>query len=406
MQQLRYAIALAVVSGIGSATVAAQAIPMRPAYQYPAKPEAGPSSVQIPNTPLYVAPFIGTAVGHDDNMFYRNVAQKGSNLIIASPGLKIDSRTADTVFRASYQGQFGNYTSSHDDDYRDHFANVAIDNAFGRNLFTHFGFDYVHGHDPRGSTDRTIQSSPDKYWAATPSATIAYGTPGAQGRIEAYYSDTTRRYINNRSATFLSDRDVQEFGGAFYWRIAPRTYALIDARRTDQNYKAPESPLSSTEFRTFAGVVWEATAATTGTIKVGRLEKRFDSTYAPFSATAWEGLVSWAPRTYSKFDVYSGRYPTESTGLGSFILTSATGAIWNHAWTSYLNTEINLRYQKDEYQNFSRTDDIRSLGLRAGYKFRRWLTLGAEYTYTRRDSNNDTYDYDRNLYLLTATLTM
>ena len=84
----------------------------------------------------------------------------------------------------------------------------------------------------------------------------------------------------------------------------------------------------------------------------------------------------------------------------------ASGVVWNHAWSSYLNTEVNVRFQKDEYQNFNRSDDIRSLGLRAGYRFRRWLTLGAEYTYTQRDSNISIFEYDRNLYLLTATLSM
>jgi hypothetical protein len=49
---------------------------------------------------------------------------------------------------------------------------------------------------------------------------------------------------------------------------------------------------------------------------------------------------------------------------------------------------------------------VRSLGLRAGYKFRRWLTLGAEYTHSNRDSNTPVFEYDKNLYLLTATASM
>ncbi len=46
------------------------------------------------------------------------------------------------------------------------------------------------------------------------------------------------------------------------------------------------------------------------------------------------------------------------------------------------------------------------LGLKAGYKFRRWLTLGAEYAHTNRDSNIDTFDYDKNFYLLSLTASM
>jgi polysaccharide biosynthesis protein VpsM len=41
-----------------------------------------------------------------------------------------------------------------------------------------------------------------------------------------------------------------------------------------------------------------------------------------------------------------------------------------------------------------------------GYRFRRWLTLGAEYTHIQRDSNRAGFEYDKNIYLLTATASM
>jgi polysaccharide biosynthesis protein VpsM len=61
---------------------------------------------------------------------------------------------------------------------------------------------------------------------------------------------------------------------------------------------------------------------------------------------------------------------------------------------------------KDDYQDFNRNDETSSVGLKAGYRFRRWLTLGAEYTYTHRDSNIPQFQYDKNLYFLTATASM
>ncbi len=154
------------------------------------------------------------------------------------------------------------------------------------------------------------------------------------------------------------------------------------------------------------GVTWEATAATTGTFKVGRLKKEFDSGKPSFSGTGWEGTITWAPRTYSTFDFYTARTTNESTGLGVFILSDIYGVAWNHAWNSLVTTGMNLRHQRDEYHGFDRTDETTSLGLKVGYRFRRWLTLGAEYTRTNRNSNQNVFDYDKNLYLLTATASM
>ena len=186
----------------------------------------------------------------------------------------------------------------------------------------------------------------------------------------------------------------------------PKTYVLVEARRTDFSYLLPSSPFNSREDRYYGGVSWEATAATVGTIKVGRLEKRFESDAPRFKGTSWEATVTWAPRTYSKFDFYATRTANESSGLGDFILSDITGITWTHAWNSVLSTGVDARYQKDQYKGFDRSDDIKSVGLKVGYKIRRWLTLGAEYTHTQRDSNSSTFEYDKNLYLLTATGSM
>jgi hypothetical protein len=187
----------------------------------------------------------------------------------------------------------------------------------------------------------------------------------------------------------------------------PKTYAIFEARETRIAYHLPTSPLDANETRIYGGISWEATAATVGTIKVGNLKRRpEDDSASDFSGTSWEAIVTWSPRTYSKFDFFTARQTNESTGLGNFILSSIAGVSWNHAWSSVLTTGVDYRYQKDEYQGFDRTDKSNILGLKVGYKFRRWLTLGAEYSHTQRDSNLPTFEYDKNLYLLTATASM
>jgi hypothetical protein len=358
------------------------------------------------DSPFYIAPYVGAGIGHDDNLFDSNVNKQGSNFWVLSPGLTLDARERSSVFHLAYQNQIGRYTSSRADNYVDNTTNVAYDAAFGPRAFMHLGFDEMYGHDPRGSTDRGIATTPDRYRLLGPNVTLAYGAPSAQGRLEGYYSNVTRTYLNNRTTTSGSDRRTEEFGGAFYWRVMPRTQVLLDVRRTDQSYDRQTSPFSSTEKRVYAGVTWEATAQTSGTIKVGSLKKDFDSDLPSFSTTGWEGLITWAPRTYSKFDFYTARYPTESTGLGSFILADASGVLWTHAWSSVLTTGVNLRYERDKYQGFDRNDDVTSVGLKAGYRFRRWLTLGAEFTHTNRNSNQNFFEYDKNFYLLSATASM
>ena len=100
---------------------------------------------------------------------------------------------------------------------------------------------------------------------------------------------------------------------------------MAEARATNLDYKLSGSTLSGDETRYFVGATWEAMAATTGTVKLGQLKKDYDSSRPSYSEFAWEGLVTWMPRTYSKLDFYSSRQPMESTGVGDYILSDATG---------------------------------------------------------------------------------
>ena len=394
-----------VLLGVGAI---AHAQYVRPTYQFPVEPPvSGPASFQLADSPFFVMPFLGVGGGHDDNLFLSHTNEKDSYFYTINPAVKLDGRDANKVVQLSYQGQIGRYTSSRDDDYVDSTSRAQFDLALDPHNFLRFGYDYIIGHDPRGSTDRPLSTNPDKYKRTNPYFTYALGAPGAQGRVEVYYSDPYQRYTNNRDVTTSADRDMQEYGGAVYWRVMPRTYVMGEARETNIRYVQSGSPLSADETRYYAGVTWEATAATTGTIKVGQLRRDFKNTDEPtFTGSSWEGLITWAPLTYSKFDFYTARQTNESTGLGSFILTSIAGVAWTHNWSSYVTTGVDARYTKDDYQGFDRNDKTTILGLKAGYKFRRWLTLGAEYTYTNRDSNLETYDYNRNFYLLSLTASM
>src|SRR6267142_4600603 len=118
---------------LGSAGLAQAQI--RPAYSYPGTgvPAAapGPLSVQVGDTPLFIAPYIGLGVGHDDNLFQAPTNKKSSTLYVTSPGFKVDARSAASVFQFNYAGQIGRYTDSEDDNYFDNTARAQYDMAFG-----------------------------------------------------------------------------------------------------------------------------------------------------------------------------------------------------------------------------------------------------------------------------------
>lgn len=400
-------LSLMLAFALGAAAAHAQTGIVRPAYEFPPEPVTGPTGTKLADTPFFITPNVGLAAGYDDNLFLSDGDEESSTLYIVSPGFRLDARTGGLVFQGTYQAQLGRYGQSRDDDYDDHTLRTQLDVALDRRNFLRVGVGYVRGHEARGTTDRPVGTTPDEYRLTLPHITYAFGAPGAMGRLEAFYGQADRRYYNNREFTADADRKTRELGGAFYWRVLPKTQLLLEARGTDIDYRASDSPFSGDERRYYVGVSWEPTALITALAKVGRQQRRFDTGERErFSGTSWEGLVTWLPRRYSRVEVYSVRQTNESTGLGDFIVTSLVGASWNHVWSDFISTGVDLRLHRDKYEGFPREDDIAALNLKVGYRIRRWLTLGAEYTHTRRDSNLPTFDYDRNLYLLTATFSL
>ena len=136
------------------------------------------------------------------------------------------------------------------------------------------------------------------------------------------------------------------------------------------------------------------------------MQKRFDTSGQKFEEFAYEAQIDWSPRPYSSFSIFALRTPTESTGLGEFILSDIASFVWNHQWNSRFSTSAAIRYQRDRYQGFDRDDDTTTLGLKAYYKFRRWVTFGASWLHVNRDSSVNNFGYDRNIWLLSADLSL
>jgi len=399
-QKVFASLAAAVFSAAGAALAQSQ---------QPTQPVAPTGPAGFPVGPLGVYPGINLAVGRDDNLFLRPTNRTSSNFTILSPYVRAEARPGPHKFDLALRIDDGRYHSSAADNYTDYSLLGNGDLVFSGRAGLKLRAEYQHGHDPRGSTDRGVSATPDEYDNAGVDGVFRYGAPGARGRIEIDAGAFARRYTNNRLTTEASDRDTTALGGTFFWRVMPRTELLFQAQQRNIDYQLATSTLSSTEDRYYIGAKWEATAATTGTAKFGRLKKDFDSPLRQdFSGSSWDVAVRWSPLTYSVFDLTTSKQASESTGFGDTIVTKLYGITWSHAWTSRLRTQALANLRKDAFAGagVTRQDDTTSYGLKLAYDFRRWLRFGAEYTHFTRDSNNDAFDYKRNLLLFTVGATL
>ena len=364
--------------------------------------------------PLVVYPSVRYEVLHNDNVLLQAPGSgqvKTDTIQVLTPQVRAEARQGANTFGAGIGAAFGRYNDLSSDNYNNKNAFVAADLNPVTRVRMRLRADHLDAHDPRGSTTDPLTATPNRYRQQTLGGIFGYGAPGAKGRIELELGTMDKRYYNNvESGVQSNNRDDNIVGGTFYWRIAPKTSLLAQVKRTGVDFRDDATALDSTNMQYLAGVTWEATAATTGIVKLGTMRKDFkDGSRDDVSTPSWDAQIQWLPLTYSKWDFILSRAYRETTpGLGDTVVATNSIVRWTHNWTSQVSTAATGMYGEDDYKGVigGRNDKLPGLGLRATYQMRRWLDFGAEYSWSKRDSNIDAADYKKNVIMLFVNATL
>jgi hypothetical protein len=356
---------------------------------------------------IFVYPDVIISYGNNDNLLGASNSELSTRFTSVATNLVAEVKNDGDRYTASYTGNYTRFDKSSADNFDHHAFAIAGDNTFTSRARLGWTAGYQASTDPRGSTDRTLSATPDKWHASSAAALFAYGAQGATGRFEVESFVQEKRYDNNRTVTAGGDLNLFNVAGRFLYRVAPKTSLLFELRNIKTDYQLSTSTNTNTDRRLLVGATWEATAATTGVIKIGRLKKDFDSNArADYSGLSWEGSVRWTPLTYSAIDVNTSRAPSDSTGVGDYILNRSESLRWTHQWSSFTTTKVNLGHVDSDYHGIDLQQNTKNYGVGISYAVRRWLNLSAELATTRRTSNVSTQEYKRNVFSLSLEGTL
>ncbi|WP_373331816.1 outer membrane beta-barrel protein [Thiopseudomonas alkaliphila] len=373
-----------------------------------------PQSIQVTDG-VQFTPTLRLAERHDDNIYATKKNRKSSWVTQLQPSFTLSLDQAKSAYQLQYSAERNIYHSSHSDDHTNHHLTGAA--GFEFNSKNRLVLDAGYHKMEDTASDNDFYRN-DKWNTKNIGGVYTFGARTARTQIDLAANYEELRYDNNsrlggERVNKDKERDTSKFGVTGYYQVAPKTKALLEARYTDYDYKSNKSRDSDNK-ALLAGVTWEATAKTTGTVKVGREKKSYDkSVYKDKSMNMWEAAVAWAPRTYSTFDFKMRRGFDEGTNyydvddldinehVSSSIKTTAYHVGWNHRWLDRLSTKMHYTRTDRKYQQISRDDKINQYGIGVNYEMRRWLDVGLGYTHRDNDSNISSRDYKRNIYALT-----
>lgn len=348
-----------------------------------------------------VMPWVGLAIGNNSNTGASNAVKTSSTVTSLTPNVVVGLPTQGQMYALKYSGNYTQFASSKIDDFNDHNFAAFADNKWTTRLSSLVNLNYTKGHDGRNAA---MFRSKELWHATELRAKGHYGAEGAIGQFELEAGQLARRYdSNNTGFTQLYSNDRTDVKGTFFYRIAPATQMFVEAGDAKYRYLvASPRPLDSTEQRIMAGVRWEATAKTTGSVKLGSLRKSFTSALRQNgTATVWDADVTWSPKQYSKFDASLHQTAREDGSVGGYIVSRDSDFKWSQDWSGFVSSEVTLGDGLDKFQGGVRTDKRQTYGVRATYGFRSWLRAGLGYTNTKRTSTDPLWSYTQGVAMLT-----
>lgn len=377
--------------------------------------------------PVRIMPSLRAEAAYDDNLYFSPDQTVDSWVTRVAPRVDGEIDLSDAKYTLGYAGDYGRYLESRDDDYTDHEFSAGANLDLAHRHLLVLRSSYALQHQSRGSgltqgfdpetgdiegfdPDDQPVDSPDRLSVGKLSGSYQFGAHNSGNRLKlaAGLRDTTFR--NHRDRTRYRDYDNYQAGATFYHQVLPATSLLLEVRGNEIRYAedyAGEASLDSSEIRYLAGATWEITGSTSGTVKVGQVQKDFaDDSRKDFSGLHWEVGASWSPRSYSQFYLSTSREERESYGEGDFIDTTTYSVTWNHGWTDLLQTDLRLSYMDETYQGVDRDQGTLDYGISVIYQWRRWLALELGADFSNSDSNVDWLVYDRNVVRFGATLAL
>jgi hypothetical protein len=349
----------------------------------------------------------GLSVISDSNIT-RTVEKTPDKAAIFSPQLQFLNSIGQHNFIFGYQGDFVVYDDNSQFNYNEHELKLRAMFDHSYQINSEFTLGYQEKVEDPGSNNAQTESINNFNQLTRKFAEVKfyYGTKASSGQFVVGLVHNQQRYTNNQQSFRSLDRN--QFTGTFFYRLAPKTRLLLEASvAANDNIVATEFTDQSSDANIYlAGVEWEATAATSGTFKLGYQSTIFDNAQLnDLTGLSYLLDISWQPSTYSRFTIGASRLTNESAqqDIGGAINAGYSLAL-KQDFTPL--TSLNVKYEQDKSDFNSaqnRTDKRKRFEVRFAHSLRAWLDISLNFRHWTRSSNEALFNFSSNAVELSFT---
>lgn len=368
------------------------------------RPEFDPLGIRAGS--FLVFPQIRASTRYDDNIFARESNEEDDIIVGVEPSVNVRSQWSRHQLNLQIGGDVGRYLDNSDSSYEDFGVSATgrVD-VVGESAIRFGGFvgrNHEDRDDPEESGQEDVTEIIEGNFIANYRHVInrLFIQPGIQIR---------RRDFDDVNGINNDDRDIWRYAPSLRvgFAVSPGTALFANVEFNQVIYdETPDDrgvDRDSQGFAVTVGSEFDLTGKLLGEIQAGFQAQEFDdSDLDDFSGARAEGAVTYnlTPLTALQFSVGAGLEETTVSLLGenaSANFRTTAGLQLTHEFLRNLIFVARGNYIRDDFEGIDRTDDRFGAGATLSYALNRNLSVDLDYDFTKRSSDLDGNDFDRNV---------
>lgn len=364
---------------------------------------------------FHILPEVQLTGYYDDNIYATDQQQVSDYVAILSPMLKIKSLWKRHSLKLDAGANLGRYDDNAGEDYNDAWAEVDGTYDVGDKTSLFGGAGYSKKHEPRDSKESArLVTEPTTYNVTDLRLGLRQGLGDLTLRVAGTYQALD---YDNVGLVYNDDRDRTVTGlGARVSKLIDKRLSVyvqgfLNKRDYDEAYDQLGYDRDSQGYT--ASVGFTKGFARNGRINayLGWLAQEYDDPrFHNVSEPNFAASLRWYPAESYKLTASVDRTLSETTEEGSsgYLYTKLDLQLDKRMFNNIVGY-LSYGYGLAEYQDIGREDVMHSFGLGVNYYMTQQVLISGGISHLSNDSNDqtlyglepgDTYDYERNLVLL------
>lgn len=343
-----------------------------------------------------VEPKLKASFGYDDNITTAPNNEISANVYKLAPELNAKTEFGDhTKLNIDLASEKGVYGGQAFNNYYDYSFGTGIAFRISNKQSLELDYSFNRSHDPAGGATSSSLTNIDKYRINKGELLYRLGNSESIARVELALRGEGKRYKDVQA----KDYDTEQVDLTVYANVAPKTEVFVQAVGSEYDYITTNLQ-DNDDTRAYLGVQWQATAKTSGSVKIGKQEKEYtkQTPVLEQDETVWDASVTWEPKSYSAFTLSLSRDVDNGTSFNNTVAGTLDNSVdrttttlgWEHSWSDDLKTVVGASLANEEYLGGTRNGieaDVASFNAGLEFQVERNFTVSMDFEYTDKSAD-------------------